>query len=321
VLPELAVAEPGMVAQPTATPGEQPAAQAEPTPEAERAEPGEQPAGEAARPAAERAPALQEGVIFETEPRPSLLYVPAATEVDLYCSSVVYPARLDTGLWVAEREFDNQIEIADGDIIYINVGKDYLKPGDTFIAANEQGPVRHPHTGKFIGIAYQEVGQVRVIIAAEDISVAEVITACDGLTVGSTLIPFEPRPNPITPVRQTMPVLEQYRELGDAPVGCIIRANYESHEMAAGDVINIDLGSKDGLQVGDRCYILKEKPVPLTMQGRRSVNPTAKGASDIQRVIGEAIIYYVLEGTACARITYSVDFPLIGYYVIPIPRR
>jgi hypothetical protein len=320
VLPELAVAEAGKVAEarPEAPAVEERPAEAVPTAEGEHAEEAAQPEPPA-KITEERPRGLEEGVIFETQPRPSFEYESAATEMDLYCSSVVYPARLDTGLWIADREFTDQIEMSEGDIVYLNAGEGHVNPGDVFIAANEQGPVKHPHSGKFIGIAYQEVGQVRVILVSAETAVAEVITACDGLAVGSVLTPFKPRPNPVSRVRETMPVIEQYQLTEFSPVGCIIRTNYESLEAGVGDVINIDLGAEDGLKVGDRCYIFNEKPVKLTSKSRKSVNDNAHGTTSVQRVIGEAIVYLVLDKTACAKITYLVDFPLLGYYVAPVP--
>ncbi len=318
VLPELAVAEAGRVVEPgvqPVTPAED--AEVQPvTPAEER--PGEQPGGRQEIEALEDAPVLEEGAIFETEPRSSYQYQVAATEMDLYCSSVIYPAMPDTGLWIADREFDHQIEMFNGDIVYINAGKGFVEPGDIFLAANDHGPVHHPHTGKFIGIAFQEVGQVKVILASEEYSVAEVITACDGLAVGSVLIPFEDRPNPIAPIRQTMPTLEQYQEIGDGPVGCIVRANYNAQEIGVGEVINVDIGAADGIKVGERLYIFREKPIPLTLQGRRSIVSGAHGTANVQRIIGEAIVYLTLESTSCARVTYTADFPLIGYFVVPV---
>ena len=44
---------------------------------------------------------LLEGVIFQTEPRASRKYGPAAGELDLYCSAVVYPQKINTEVWIA----------------------------------------------------------------------------------------------------------------------------------------------------------------------------------------------------------------------------
>lgn len=328
VLPDLAVAEPGVV-----TPATGDGVDAEGDAAAAAAAAGQDAAERAAAAAAaeqaqmEGAPAdFEGGVLFETEPRPSREYKAAARDLDLYCSSMVYPEKLPTALYIAGREEQHQIEIQQWDIIYLNQGRDLLKPGDLFLASNYVYPVREAETGRHVGHAYQEVGVVRVLIATEDHAVAEVVAACDGLRLGTVLTPFEQRPNPMVRIRETMPVDEQYFEYDRSRLGHIVYINYMAHESGEGDVVNIDLGSDQGLGVGDRIIVIRD----TELANLHTPGTTPKVFSELDdnaekpkkkmigRAFGEGVVLRTTATTAAVKLTYTVDFPQLGAKVIAV---
>ena len=316
VLPGLAVAEPGRVAgeQAQAEPSEQPAGEEESATEAG------QPTRTGEQETAEGMPAnFDESVYFETEPRASLKYKSAAGDIDLYCSVVVYPQKIDTNVWVADKEEAGATEIYDTDIVYLNAGRDVVKAGDLMIAANRIRSVKHPLNNEYVGEAYQEVGLVRVIIAAEDHAIAEVLEACDGLRVGTVLTPYEMRPSPITPVRITMPAIEQYHLRDDDLVGTIVYSNYEVLEIGTYEPVAIDLGSEDGLRIGDRLYVFRTS----TFSREHDDYPESEitGTATARRFFGELVVYRVFSTTCCAIPLYLADVTNVGDRVTPIEQR
>ena len=314
VLPGLAVAEPGRVTgeQPRAEPSEQPAG--------EEAPPGEQPERAAEQETPEGMVAnFDERVYFETEPRASRKYATAVGEIDLYCSAVVYPEKIDTNIWIAGQEEAGAENLFDTDIVYLNVGRDVVSAGDTFTAANRIRSVTHPHTGEYVGEAYQEVGRVRVILAAEDHAVAEVLWACDGLEIGSVLTPYEMIPNPITPIRDSMPALEQYQLRDDNLVGTIVYSNYEVMEVGTYEPVSFDLGTEDGIRIGDRFYVFRTST--FSREHGDYADSDTKGTATAHRFFGEFVVYRVFGTTCCAIPLYLADFTEIGDLVTPVEQR
>lgn len=335
ILPELSVAESGRVVEEqkpetaeTAQPQEGQADQ-----EKAETEPGEQPQEQDQQELTpEQMAAAQQRTVFRTQPRPTREYALALSDLDLYCSSVVYPKRPKSKIWIIGSEEKEQIEISQYDIVYLNYGRDKLKPGDLFIAATYHGPVRHPDTSRRVGYAYQENGILEVILTARDYSVAEVKYACDGLTTHSLLLPVGPRPNAVFKIRRVLSKLEQYEELPEGRVGTIVYVNYSGFEAGGGDVVNIDLGAHHGLKSGDRCTILRIQKFRAGRHLKRPESPKPKNQEEfnqylydliryasVHRVLGEGVVFRVLETTASLKITYCVDFVNVGERILAVP--
>jgi len=310
VLPGLAIAEPGRVVAEAGAVGE------EGKPEEQ---PRERPAAAEPEPEALEEEFVPEArTVFATEPRQSPEYRLALSELDLYCSCVVYPVLPDTDLWVIGKEEAGQIEASTYDIVYMNHGRDRVAVGDMFVTANLVGPVSDPLSDSQVGTAFQEVGLVRVILAGEDHAVAEVVMGCDGLTEGAILTPYEPRPNPVVWTRRVFDTEAQYIELGHGPVGAIVYTNYESLGVGTGDVVAINLGSEHGLRIGDRVQAFRSRSLSTrNMQLRRGDRVQV----EIHRVVAELIVFRVFSTTATGRITYAVDSLRVGDLVTPAPRR
>lgn len=309
MLPELEVAEAGVV-----KPGEEEGAPGE-------AIPGEEVAGEEAATEQQGGELTFEGqqVIFETEPRLSRQYMPAALDADLYCCPMVYQRKLNDELIVAGREEGSQLEIGPYDIVYVNRGRDRLKPGEIYVASEYVRPVNDPASGGRIGYVYQEVGLVQILIVSERHAIAEVITGCDGLTVGAVLTPYVRRPNPIVRIREKLTVSEQYHEYDFRSFGRVIYANYYGFETATNDLVCIDLGTRNGIKVGDRLVIIKPRDIrnDSTDFAKGIMNPLAKGI--INRIVGEVIVIRTTETTSTVKITYTVNTVDIGDPVLKVP--
>lgn len=313
VMPDLAIAEAGRIIEPIpeeTTPSEE----EQPVEEAE--------AEEQAIPTPSEEVPLGERGVFAIEPRPSREFGTVATDMDLYCSSVVFSSIPETDFWVAGTEESDQVEATQYDIVYLNQGRDRISAGDQFVALLKVGQILNPHTDIRVGYAYQEVGILEVIIAAEKHSVAEIIHACDGLAPGAILLPYTPRPNPVARVRQTMLTPEQYQpledKLRDNPVGTIVYANNQGQEISATEIVNIDLGSSDELKIGDRCLVFSERGMRRTHDDYKSASKSVNENAIVRRVLGEIIILRVLEHTAAAKVTYNVDFINIGDRVVAV---
>lgn len=254
-------------------------------------------------------------VIFETEPRQTANYQMLASDLKLYCSGAIYPKKLETDIWIAGRQEDRQIEIQQYDILYLNVGKNKVKPGELYLANHYDKKVMHPVTNEFIGHAYQEVGIVKILIATEDHAVAEALYTCDGLKMGAILIPFEERANPIVPVRQTMDIPVQYSTFDPDKTAHVVYLVYDGISVAASDTCNINLGSKDGLKEGDLIYIIDNNPLEQMYKPIKDQKPVR--GKHVSRIIAEGHVMTLKEETCAIKLTYSFDDVRIGFSAVP----
>ena len=256
-----------------------------------------------------------DNVIFETEPRQSQRYEMLAADLKLYCSGVIFPKKIETDIWVAGRQEDSQIEIQQYDILYLNVGKDKVKPGELYLAHHFDKKVLHPKTNKFVGYAYQEVGIVKILIATDDHAIAEALYTCDGIHMGAILLPFEQRSNPVVPVREVMDVTEQYSTFDYEKSGHLVNLIYKGMSVAAQDTCNINLGRNDGLKIGDLIYILDENKLEQMYRPIKDQKPVR--GKHVARVLAEGHVMTLQDETCAVRITYSFDSVAIGNRVIP----
>src|SRR5262249_48069131 len=93
----------------------------------------------------------------------------------------------------------------EGDYVYLDHGAGAgAKVGDRYQIIR---PTRKIHTEtRDLGMHYLDIGQVQVVMAQPDFSLARVMVSCDAIELGDFMIPFEdlpppaiPRPRPFSP--------------------------------------------------------------------------------------------------------------------------
>jgi nucleoid-associated protein YgaU len=169
---------------------------------------------------------------------------------EVRCSGYINETGDRPKLFIAENEEPRFQGITTGSLIYISKGqKDpQVVPGATFSVVEREGTVLHPRTNKSLGHFYQRNGEVKILKVLPDTALATVTFACDEIRVGDELAPAEYQAVPARPI----PALDRLRvERNGKPLGYVVHTRDTSVAVAAGDMVQIDLGQEDGLAPGD----------------------------------------------------------------------
>jgi hypothetical protein len=178
-------------------------------------------------------------------------------EVDLYCSFSIWEDEVP-GLKIfgAEREYEKGMS-SDGDVIFLNKGKDGgVEPGQIFQVLEIK-----THLPGYGPIAFRK-GRVRVIHTDEATSVAVVEHSCDGVRLGNTLVPFEAREGmagkdlgyDVFPVE------------ADGVKGRLLYLQSDLKQIGSGHWALVDLGTEQGVQVGQQLIIYRRLGGDLPVQ-------------------------------------------------------
>jgi hypothetical protein len=169
-------------------------------------------------------------------------------ETDLYCSFWVWEEDIpELKIIGAEREDEKEM-YSDGDLVYLNKGKDgAIEPGQVFWV--QAIGVRLPDYGP---VAFGK-GRVRVLHVTGDRSVAVVENCCYDLRKGDFLVPFEPREGMMgKDLGYDVPPEET-----EGAKGRLIFLESELRQIASHQRALLDLGSDQGLQVGQQLILYR----------------------------------------------------------------
>lgn len=178
---------------------------------------------------------------------------------NLYCAGFIQTGSVNTSLEVvgAENEADRHI-FAEGDNLVVNFGGNRgAKIGDMYSVIRPRGRVDSRWTRKGnIGFYVQEVGAVEIVKVFNDYSIAQVKTSCDNLLLGDLLTPLTSRDGLVSRQR---PKLDVFGTSSGKASGRIVLAR-DGQEMVARDqIVFVDLGREDNVQVGD--YLTVYRPL------------------------------------------------------------
>ncbi|MDQ3321392.1 MAG: hypothetical protein M3525_02875 [Acidobacteriota bacterium] len=268
--------------------------------------------------------------------------MPVVSGNNLYCAGFIQTAPVDTSYEVvgARGEADKQI-FAQGDELYISAGANRgVKVGDTFSVIRPRGQVESRWTNKRdVGFYVQEVGMVEVVRVKPEVSIVRVRMSCDNLLLGDLL---QPAPQRTSPRFTNRPALDSFADSSGKASGRILMACDGLELLGREQIVYIDLGAEDNVQIGDYLTIyrplgtgntflkgLKEtvgarnedfqsrryRGGKFSIQAPRKAGEQATGSivkseeaksrrpQNLREVIGEMVILNVREKTATAVIT------------------
>jgi len=291
---------------------------------------------------------ISSGFAQRPTPTPTVLInrdnraMPVVRGNNLYCAGFIQTAPVDTSYEIvgAQNEKDRYI-FAQGENIYINAGSNRnVQVGDTFAVIRPRGQVSSRLTKKRnIGFYVQEVGSVEVVKVKAEVSVVRVKMSCDNFLLGDLLQPVPQRTSPLFVER---PALDLFGEPSGKASGRIVLARDGQELLGREQIVYIDLGAEDNVQVGDYLTIYRplgdgnlSTKVPkeslsarsedfgsdryrggeFSIQSSRKSGGTAEGRAvtskeaksrrpnNLREVVGEMVILNVKEKTATAVIT------------------
>jgi LysM domain len=181
---------------------------------------------------------------------------PVALDIDLYCSGYIVDS---ISGWrdeiVASEQSFEQVGQAVFDIVYLNKGEaEGVSPGDEFTVIHPVRTVDHPVTLKRLGEYVVQTGRVKVVATQEHTSTAQVTYSCQTSIVGDYIIPFVPKESPAL---SDMPPIDRFSPDGPGTKGYVVFTKDDLGSIGSTYELNIDLGAKDGLNVGSRLIIYR----------------------------------------------------------------
>lgn len=126
------------------------------------------------------------------------------------------------------------------DIVYLNLNTETAR-GDKFLVIRDIKIVNHPETGKRLGHQIRVAGVIEVTDIKNNTPIARVAHAFEEIQLSDGLLPYEDMQPPVAPDVARMPDIEGY----------IVESRMNNRAISVGDIIYLDKGTNDGIEVGD----------------------------------------------------------------------
>jgi len=191
------------------------------------------------------------------EPTPASAQPPVPIENDLYCSGLVTTENVPRSTYIISGEEANyQITFDAGNYVYINRGAQQgVKPGDEFLVIR---PVVDPIAEEWtkwqdailhrMGTVWEDEGRVKVVVAEQNTSVAQVVHECNSLQRGDIVVPFEER---MAPPMKAEANFDRFAPPSGKSKAMVIEGKRFEQASGTNDVVYVNLGHNQGVRVGD----------------------------------------------------------------------
>lgn len=198
--------------------------------------------------------------------------------------------------------------LADGETVYLNGGQDKgLKVGDRYVILQVRvKQLFHPtdtHHRHSLGDVVQQVGVLHVTAVLPKGAVAMLDQCMDGVSIGDRVAPFTEPAN--IPVKLRSDVTEP---VAIKDLGTVIYARDNHGLTAQGELLIIDKGTADGLQVGDVMIGLRKRTFPVT----EAHNPSDAVMESTNYLLGQLLVVKTGETASTCRIVRSSEEIRIG---------
>jgi hypothetical protein len=185
---------------------------------------------------------------------------PLGRSADVYCFAELVEDESIFPFSIASAEqIQFQTQFSEGNIVYIDGGVEQgVQAGDQFFVLHRLRPLKHPISETHLGTVYQQVGQLRILCAQENTSIAEIYYACDPIVIGDVLRPFKPIPVPL--VISPDPT-DRCDVPNGKPLGYITYDRDDQVDIGTNWLVFLDLGAADGLYPGTFATVFRDNPV------------------------------------------------------------
>ncbi len=173
----------------------------------------------------------------------------------------------------------NRMLIGMTDLLFLRFSHlEEVVPGDLYTIYRRIREVYHPQRGNYLGDLFENVGIVRVVKTDHELTTVRVLRSYANISPGDRVIRFAPPPHE--------DAVSSGRTLSDNP-GMIVEVQQPRFLIGQRNVVYIDWGREEGLQLGDRLEVFRV------------------GAGLPNRVIGELKIVALEDTTATGLIVRS----------------
>jgi hypothetical protein len=184
---------------------------------------------------------------------------------------------------------DNRIMIATGDTVFLEMNDPSAVAIGGYLSAFKLGaPVLHPTDGMVVGHKVSQLGTIQVASISGNLATGAVTTSFREMERGAKLRPFNPGLNELSLKRASR-----------AMSGYLVAAEDDKLAFGEHDIIYLDLGHSDGLQVGN----------VLTVSRPRQATDLARDRQNLQLpdvLLGAAIVLETYPRSASALVIKTV---------------
>jgi hypothetical protein len=244
---------------------------------------------------------------------------PAALYSDLYCEGFFSMEKLSPlAVVIGGEESEHRALFSDQDIIFLSKGTVAgIKPGDELQIVRSEtsfgkwGPQFNSAKSKSkYGYYYIDVGRVRVLFASENSATAQVIFSCLEISVEDLAVPAE---NRVSPPRREAVAFEKFAPPSGKAHGQIFMTKGFLTQVGSGNVVYVDLGHKENVQVGDYFRISRRfSKNNISLFNQNDYRKHQDSFAEVRKVIGEAVVIRVEEKTSTCLVIYSSEEITLG---------
>jgi len=256
----------------------------------------------------------------------------APIQNDMYCSGIVSDEAVPADTIVITGDFANTLTtFGQGDYIYINKGTTQgVKVGDEFIAIRA---VKDDNKVQWfswadsilhkIGTVWEDEGRMRVVVAQENTSTAQITHSCSYIQRGDIVLPV---PNRATPAMKPNEAFDRFAPASGKPMAMVVSGKEFHISMGTNDIAYVNLGTAQGVKIGDyfRVFRYSGTETELAYQGRRNAfkvygfgaAPTKYKWDTVPRqVIGEGVVLRTAPNASTVLLTFTLSEIYAGDYV------
>jgi hypothetical protein len=250
----------------------------------------------------------------------------------VYCSGFYTNQKVSDDLrLVSGEQSEYKIGFVVGDIVFLSKGSNQgVKEGDRFSVVRPDRDALRVQWFKWqdkltnaMGTYYVDLGELEVIKTQPNVAIAKVSGSCGYMQRGDIVRPFVERP--VGPYKDAA-ALDIFAPVSGRPVAMVVRAKDTFQMTGSGDTVYVNLGTSQGVKVGDYFRIFRYQgthtetsPVESDYQDRLygyGSNPKHYSWNDLPReVLGEGIVLNASPNSATVLITASRAEIYSGDYV------
>jgi hypothetical protein len=249
--------------------------------------------------------------------------LPMITQQEIYCSGAVTttPISRSTEIVSGEQAL-YKITFDQGDYIYINRGADKgVNVGDVFSVMRpiddwtgipwfwSQDKLVHE-----MGQMWQDEGQIKVVQVYQKTSIAQITNSCDFMQRGDVVRPFAQLP---VPELKSEANFDRFAPWSGKKKALVVTGKYFRSTAGTNDIVYVNLGSKQGVKVGDyfRIYRYQDnrddtsylEPNMGTEAFGYGAAPGHPNPKDLPReILGEGVVLRATPNASTVLITFSL---------------
>lgn len=178
--------------------------------------------------------------------------------------------------------------MGDETIVYLKLDKlEEARPGDRFSIYRTVREVTHPTTGRVLGEKVLVLGIVEVLQLDEHYARAKLVRSFQEMERGDRLMPLRPYHQRVSP-KQNLIDLE----------AVLVDELFDLQELGQTHMVFIDRGERDGVQVGNRLFVMRR------WDGHLDLDEEGLDRLPVEQV-GEIMVLETQERSATALVTRS----------------